>query len=99
LNRIFGLFVAMFLVVFLAGCGGAEKKEETKNDKAACACGAKTPAKADAKCVCADMSKAGHGWCEHCGGGMVDGKATTCKECGTAGKACAAHAGGEKKPG
>jgi hypothetical protein len=43
---------------------------------------------------CMSVEKSGTGWCDHCGKGMVDGKAVECHGCYTAmtgGPACPAH--------
>lgn len=102
LNRIVGFFAVFALVIGLFGLVGCSGGGETKKDdgnKAACACGAKTPADASASCSCDGIKKEGHGWCAHCGGGMMDGKPTACKDCATAGKMCAACAAKAPKKG
>jgi hypothetical protein len=101
-KQIVGIFAVFALVVGLfglVGCGGGGQKKDDTSKAAACACGAKTPADATVACTCDQIKKDGHGWCAHCGGGMCDGKPSTCKDCATAGKMCAACAAKAAKKG
>jgi len=46
--------------------------------------------------TCQSVEKSGTGWCDHCGKGMVGGKAVDCHGCYdamTGGAACPAHSG------
>ena len=63
------LALVMFVAVggvSLTGCKKAGKKSSTSSSK----CDG-----------CAEMAKAGKGWCDGCGKGMVDGKEVACYGC------------------
>ena len=77
------LALVMFVgigAVSLTGCKRMSRKSSTSSSK----CDG-----------CAEMTKAGKGWCDDCGKGMVDGKDVACFGCyieKTKGIACAACA-------
>ncbi len=89
------VFVSASLV--LGGCGGDSRKDD-KPVSTACACGTATPATPGATCTCAELKAKKSGWCDHCGMGMVDGKATTCSVCARSGKMCDGCAANDGKP-
>jgi len=76
--NILALIFAFGLMFSVAACSSDKPKPD---DKASGSGGTSMDCQS-----CADCKKAGHGWCDHCGKGYCEGKATTCPICAKAGK-------------